>query len=119
SRRARRRRPAPCPGRDRVARDARRLDGLAGDARLRRGRRPERALRGQGRLHPPRPRGRPAGRRTPAPPRLISCPAPPKRVFDTAKGVGHTESAMMAHATGTFTTPATGIVVVTITILPL
>jgi len=26
---------------------------------------------------------------------------------------------MMAHATGTFTTPATGIVVVTITILPL
>jgi len=27
--------------------------------------------------------------------------------------------AMMAHATGTFTTPATGVVVVTITILPL
>jgi hypothetical protein len=40
-------------------------------------------------------------------------------VFDRAKAVGHTDWAMMAMATRSFTTPATGIVVVTITILPL
>jgi len=40
-------------------------------------------------------------------------------VFDSPKGLGHTDSAMMAMTTSSFTTPATGIVVVTITILPL
>jgi hypothetical protein len=41
------------------------------------------------------------------------------RLFDSTKGVGQTETAMMAPTIGTFSTPATGIVVVTITILPL
>ena len=43
----------------------------------------------------------------------------PAALFDTANGLGQTEQTMMAHATGAFTTPATGLVVVAITILPL
>jgi len=40
-------------------------------------------------------------------------------LFDSAKGLGHTDPAMTATASSIFSTPATGIVVVTITILPL
>ena len=40
-------------------------------------------------------------------------------LFDTANGLRQTGRAMMAHGTGSFTTPATGLVVVAITILPL
>jgi hypothetical protein len=40
-------------------------------------------------------------------------------LFDTTNGLRQTERAMMGQGTGAFVTPATGLVVVTITILPL
>jgi hypothetical protein len=41
------------------------------------------------------------------------------RLFDTTNGLRQTDETMMARGTASFSSPATGLVVVTITILPL